>query len=307
MRFMRGAVSMLFVLMAVFVIFISCGKNAVNDNGEDDDNDSNEYSLFEEVDTDYIGIWTISPHYDSVMSAGAKVINLVDDSSFFVLWVPENYSELSEKRVMIAMHGTAGKAYEEARWEIAMGSEYGYAVIAIQWEYPYFSGDSLDSVWYFDNDKVYHLIDTALGYMEYKYGADLQKVAYEGFSRGSAISYEVTYLDKSSGNNYFALTISHSGGIPFDSYPQFIDDLLAGEYGTSAFSGKNFFLYCGMEDDHGEDTTMCAQMENAYNIITEYGANVVEFIEDSDGEHNGYHADEENHRAAVEWFIELTS
>ncbi len=142
--------------------------------------------------------------------------------------------------------------------------------------------------------------------MQSQYGSDMRKVACEGLSRGAAISYEVTWEDRRHGTNYFALTISHSGGIPLELPPPFIQRLLAGEYGTAPFAGAHFFMYCGMQDEEW-GAEMCRQMRHAKNLMQQYGAVIEGFIEDANGKHRGYHLNAQHHEAGVQTFIRLTS
>ncbi|MBD3237823.1 MAG: hypothetical protein GF330_14060 [Candidatus Eisenbacteria bacterium] len=259
-------------------------------------------AALEESETDLLGLHALpgsASSYGALMDAGARVVNLTEAGTFFLIWVPQDYAELPERRVMIAMHGTAGTAYAEAGAELALAQEHQYAILAIQWWLAQPEA-------YLEPPAVLGIIDLGLRYLEYYYGAEPRRSAYEGFSRGSAIGYEVTFWDRQLGTNYLALTIGHSGGVPLEGGRPFFDDLAAGVYGDSAFAGTHFFLYCGLQDEvWGEQ--QCAHMRNARDIVRAQGATIDSFIQDPHGSHNGYHADPENHEAAVALFLSLTA
>lgn len=256
-------------------------------------------SKLRETETDFLGLYKQSPNYAPMMEAGARIVNLEDRGTFFLVWVPDGYSQLTHKRVMVAVHGSEGTAYAEAQDELVMAREYGYAIVGVQW---WLGHDEA----YLEPSEVYDIIDIALRYMKFKYGSELNKVAYEGFSRGSSISYEVTFWDRKRHTKYFALTISHSGGMPPEAPTPFFQRLLAGDYGAAPFAHTHFFMYCGLKDEEW-GPEQCRYMHNAKEIIERYGAKIERFIEDPEGAHGGYHGTPEYHRAAIRIFIKLTS
>jgi hypothetical protein len=265
--------------------------------------------ILPETTADYLNIYKIPGHdksYQILSQAGAKVINFTADTSFACVWVPPNYSTQAVKRVMVSMHGTKGAAYDEMKDEIANGQANNYAVIGIQW-WVQGATPSADGT-YLEEEKIYRLIDTTLKHMQAKYGSDLTKVGYEGLSRGSAISYAIMFLDKYRKTNYFALSISHSGGIPLPpGVPKpLLAQALAGVYGKNAFLGTSYFMYCGMKDEEW-GTTMCDQMSYADSLMKLNGAQVVRRITDPEGKHAGYHTSAGYQASAVQWFLDLTS
>jgi hypothetical protein len=252
-----------------------------------------------ESTTDNLGLYATSRNYKPVLDAGARVVNLDSPVTFFLVWVPPGYSQMEHRRVTVALHGSGGTAYAEAQDELAMARIYNYAVVGIQW----WLGKPES---YLSPLEVYRLTDTALRYMNYKYGADLKKVCLEGFSRGSAISYETTFYDRLYRTDYFALTVSHSGGIPGDQPTPFFRELLSGKYGPSPFQGTHFFMYCGMKDEEW-GTRQCDYVSYASKIIEKYGAVIEQFIIDADGSHRGYRLTPAYNEAAVQMFLRMTS
>lgn len=253
-----------------------------------------------EEDNDILGLYPKPRTLDyRFIGEGARVVNLEEMDTFFVVWVPEGYTDMADRRVVVLLHGSGYTAYHEARIEGRKAINYGYeyAIVSIQWRVR-------DSVYleddndYLKAEEVYDVIDVALRYMEYRYGSELDKVALRGFSRGAKISYEVTFHDRDRGNDYFALTIASAGGLPQTNSSEFSENLQAGEYGPAPLARTRFFMYCGMQDG---DT--CDQMQSTKDILEQYGATVERFIEDPDAKHECYTFIPE----AIDLFSELTS
>ncbi|MBF0376124.1 MAG: hypothetical protein HQK72_01455 [Desulfamplus sp.] len=258
--------------------------------------------VFTETTQDYLGNFSKSPNFKELANKNIKVINLPEEESYFVYWQPE---KLKQGRVMVLVHGTGGTPYAEIDDELEMGETYGYATLGIRWL-------STKTLNYFSAAQVYRIISKGLQHLKDKYGNDLERIAYVGFSRGSAVSYETTYIDLMS-KHYFDLTISHSGGIPTevpmnpkqDTPDVFFANLIYNRLGNEAMSGTKFFLYCGEKDEEW-GTQMCEQIEYAKAQIESHGGTVVEIIHDVNGFHAGYRNILEYHKRGVEHFIELT-
>lgn len=282
-----------------FVVSFSSESSSGGSNNESLDID---ISRLEESDTDILGFYLDEDwesDYRTMMDAGARVVNLVSDDTFFLVWAPEGYSEMQDRRVMVVLHGSSRTAYDEAESELEKAQEHGYAIVAIQWwvSNPYRHLKAAE---------VYKIVDLALRYMEYKYGSDLEKVALEGYSRGSIISYEVAFWDLYNDTNYFALIISNQGGLRHYINAGFLDELQHGLYGAAPFEGAHFFMYCGMEDE-AFGAEVCYTMQETKAILEEYGAIIERFIQDPMGLHTGYHRSDEYHEEAIQTFIALTS
>ncbi len=254
-------------------------------------------SQLTETDDDILGISAVAPgpHADAIAS-GARVVNLEPMATFFVLWVPEGYAEMDSRRVMVIAHGNGGNAYREVGLELDFAREHGYAIVAVQW----WSGKG--SAMY-SAQQFYAFMDVALQYMAYKYDSQLDKCALRGWSLGSEISFEVTYLDRVRGTDYLALTISHDGGMWPDPETMsvgrdFTRDLYAGVYGDEAFAGKHFYLYAGNRDQAG-------YMRNTAEVITDLGGVVERLVEDVDAGHDGFYRHPQYHEEAIEMFFRL--
>jgi hypothetical protein len=161
-------------------------------------------------------------------------------------------------------------------------------------------------------EAVYRRIDTVLRYLQRTDGVPLTKVALSGFSRGGAISYEVTYRDLQA-NRYFKLTVAHSGGIPSDGViargesntpGAFYTNLVSGALGIAPFDGAHFFLYAGEKDEQW-GAKMAEQIRNARELITRNNGEVVKCIIDPQGTHMGYLRNRDYHQQSIEAFLAL--
>lgn len=265
--------------------------------------------ILPETTTDYLNIYKVAGHvapYQACIQAGAKVINFTADTSFATVWIPPNYSTQAVKRVMVAIHGTKGSAYAAMNDEFANAQANNYAIIGIQW---WLQGatPSADGTYLYE-DKIYRLIDSTLKHVKAKYGADLTRVGYTGFSRGSAASFIVMFYDRYYKTNYFALSISASGGIPTPpSAPKPpLGEVLQKRYGATPYLGTSFFYYCGMKDEEW-GTTMCDQITYADSVMKANGAQTVRRIADPEGLHGGFRTGAGYQASAVQWFLDLTS
>ncbi len=257
------------------------------------------------IDHDPFGIWqTKRKDFEQCASHGVKVIYMPQENTFFTYWIPPNYKS---GRVLVSVHGTGGNPYIAMRDELNDAEKYDYLPIAVSW----FSKKR----GFFPGKDLYRNILQALNFIQSETGNNLSAVAYTGFSRGSAVSYEVAYLDAKS-ENVFDLFISHSGGIPLDmrvesrnpdSKPDaFFSQLTNGELGKDAFKGKKFFLYSGDKDEQW-GATMSLQMENAKKLIETNSGQVLEWARDPNGGHMGYLKNPALKEKAIRYFINSAS
>ncbi len=293
---MTRSMSFVLLICAIGMLAIGgCGKNGNSPTGVEEI----DVSKLVETDNDILGISSLVPSpYADVMAADGRVVNLEAMSTFFVLWVPDGYETMEARRVMVVAHGHGGNAYREMANELSFAQEHDYAVVTIQWWVG--EGDAM-----FSGEQFYEFMDVALRYMEYKYNAQLNKCAYRGWSLGSEISYEVTYLDRISGNNRLVLTISHDGGMMPDPVDmsvgeEFVTNLYNGVYGSEPFKGTHFYLYAGEKEQIGN-------MRNTQEVITSFGGVVERLIEDEEAGHDGFYIHPQYHEEAIGIFIDLTS
>jgi len=267
------------------------GSTAASDSGEID------VLQLTETDTDFLGVYQIVPQpYSDFIKAGGRVVNLEPMETFFALWVPDGYESMPSRRVMVIAHGHGGNAYRELNNELEFARKYGYAIVAIQWGEA--EGERM-----FSGQQFYAFMNAALRYMEHAYNAQLDKCAYRGWSQGSGISYEVTYLDRINGTDYLRLTISHDGGMMLDASEmsvgrEFVTNLYDGVYGLDAFEGKHFYLYAG-------EPGQAKYMRNTAEVITNLGGVVEQLIEDVNAGHDGFYRHPQYHEEALDIFFRL--
>jgi len=257
-----------------------------------------------ETDRDALGYHAQTRSFRVCADAGARVVHFNEERSFAAIWTPRDYPS---GRVMVLLHGTGGTAYDELKDELPAARQHGYMLIALQWLHRE-TGRSLDA------PVVYRLIDRALHYAAERHGANLNKVALCGFSRGGAISYEVAWRDAQE-HRHFRLVICHSGGVPADAvvasgeswHPdQFFGRLNSGQLGANGLQGVNFFLYSGDRDEEW-GTRMSEQMAHTQRVLTRAGATVLEWAHDENGGHMGFRANSQIHEKAVGYFLRLTT
>ena len=152
--------------------------------------------------TDALGYYTESRRYASIAGRGIAVVNLPQNESFFVYWVPPDGSI---DHVLVLLHGTGGTAYDELADELDLAQQRGYALVSLQWL-------NKRTEQYADGSTVNRWLDLAVRYLEERFGRKVGRVGLSGFSRGGAMSYEVAYRDRM-GAQHVSFVIAHSGGI----------------------------------------------------------------------------------------------
>ncbi len=213
-----------------------------------------------------------------VLSNGAQVFATPDSSSFYLQWFP-NGANPSTTPLIVSLHGSGGRAFVEINNWYSEAQLHGCGIIALQW---YRGAASLPPNDYLNDTAIYTDIVSVLTGFNYPSG----KAFLHGFSRGSARSYAIVFLDSHGGNNYFCTALSNSGsaGLNYPLYAQ-ID---SGNYGNNVFAGKQWALFCG-----GQDTNLtqsgCPGMSNTETWLQSQGASVGIFIQDSTLGHDGFH------------------
>lgn len=255
------------------------------------------------ADRDALGYWQGTRSYRVCAEGGVRVVDYPAERSFAAVWVPPDYRS---GRVMVLLHGTDGTAYDELKDELPSARKNAYMLVALQW---------LDraSGRYFDANTVHRLIERALHETAVPLGADPDRAALSGFSRGGAVSYETAWLDAGA-HRHFKLVICISGGVPNDSVVApgeshrpgiFFAKLNTGALGSDAMKGCRFFLYSGDRDEEWGDR-MSAQMAHAQKVLPTVGAEVVEWIREPNGGHMGYRTIPGIQEKAVAHFLRLT-
>lgn len=250
--------------------------------------------------------------YDLAIERGAKAVVIPEYGTHFIYWLPDNWENLEQQRVMILMHGHDGTAAPRLDDVYENAVEYGFGMVSIQWgwrpgrgqEYRY-----LDET--IEGMKVsYHIMEIALEYIELHHGVDKELSAWNGFSRSSGHSIVYAYLDKESGNNYFQLFMGIAGGL--NLLTPFIGGLADGDYGPEPVKGKNFYLWCGTADKikgekriEGYPDTVCGRQELSERILRERGGVIKGFTATPNGGHMTWNRRPELQREAIDIWLDM--
>ncbi len=233
--------------------------------------------------------------YEFALEKGTRIVPTTDGRSFYLLWKPDGFDSLKQRPIIATIHGHGGFAFDEFFMWYKHCKERGYAIIALQW---YFGGDESSSNYYQPNE-MYPIFEKILRDENIKQGECL----FHGFSRGAANTYGIAAFDRHTGNNFFGLIIANAGSAE-DDYPINID-ITKGKFGAMPYSGTNWVLYCGMNDNDNPTRSGCNPMEKTVNWITSLGGTVRLFIKDEKGGHGGFHMNKQNTIDALDIFSRI--
>ena len=206
---------------------------------------------------------------------GIKVVG----SKYYVAYFPAGYAGSTRRRVLVTLHGTGGSPEAQWNdWNATMRSR-NWALLAVK-----YLDDATGT--YDDDQAIYNNIKLMVD--DVRASCDLGSSAsffLEGFSRGSAQAFPVTYLDLKD-RRFFKATGNNSGAWP-PSAP-LVPTLAAivARQETTALSGSRFWMYCG-ELDMEPGFPMCDALENARVFVSTYGGTVAALFRDPTGRHGG--------------------
>lgn len=227
--------------------------------------------------------------YQFAVTNKAEISNTSDNKAFSIWWQP---SSATPTGVVVTLHGHGSYATDEFYlWQPYLQTR-GYAILALQW---WFGGGETTADYYQPQD-MYPIIASFLKGKGVKAGT----VLFHGYSRGSANSYAVTALDVASGNRYINMTLSNSGGATSDYPPN--QQIVAGAYGATPFSGVEWVMYCG-EKDPDPTINGCPAMTSAKDWVSKYGATFKLLIDDPSGGHGGFMTNSTNVKTALAQFV----
>ncbi len=223
------------------------------------------------------GAGSVAGQREALYAAGGGIRSV--SNRYFAAWFPASWSSSSPRRVMVGLHGTGGA--HETEWSVDwkdLVATRGWAYVGLKYVDDATGSHDSDTVIYANLKST---IDTLTSACDF--GSPSQFLV--GFSRGSAESFPVAYLDlkdrrlfKAIGNNSGAWVI----GEPM--VPTMEAIVARGE--TTAYTGSRFWMYCGGRD-LGHGYPMCDEMANARTFVTSYGAHVERLYEDPTGAHGG--------------------
>jgi hypothetical protein len=232
------------------------------------------------------------PRYQFALTNNAEIRNTSDNKAFTLWWQP---STSTPTAVIVTLHGHGSYATDEFYLWQPYAQARGYAILALQW---WFGGGETTADYYLP-EEMYPIIASLLTSKGVQPGA----VLFHGYSRGSANSYAMTALDASSGNRFFAMTLSNSGGATANFPPNM--QIVAGTYGLKPFSGMQWVMYCG-EKDPDPTINGCPAMTASKEWVTKYGATVKLLIDDPNGDHGGFMTNSTNVTNALAQFAPTT-
>lgn len=225
--------------------------------------------------------------YSYTTAQGAEIRATTDNRAFTVWWQPT--AGVAPNGVIVALHGHDSWATDEFFLWHPYAKSRGYAVMALQWWFG--TGEATSD--YYTPTQMYPLISKLLSDKGVRTGT----VLFVGYSRGSANSYAMAALDHAStGRRHFGLVLSNSGGAMLDYPPN--QAIVGGSYGPTPYAGLSWAMYCG-EKDPDPTINGCPAMTAARDWVTSYGANVVLFIDDPNGDHGGFMTNSANVETAL--------
>ncbi len=221
----------------------------------------------------------------------ARIELTSDGKSFYVLWFPEGVNPADPPPMIVTIHGHASWAFDEFYLWHQAAKERGYGILAIQW----WLGQGEKFQDYLNPQEIYRVIDQVLSREHVRPGT----VLFHGFSRGSANSYAVAAMDRTTGKNYFALIVANAGKPGLDFPPNL--DIEQGRFGPEPLQGTHWVTFAGGRDPN-PDRAGIYGMREAAEWIRKYGGVVDLAIEDDNADHGGFHRNSSNMHSALEIF-----
>lgn len=231
--------------------------------------------------------------YQFALDHGAQILANPDGRSFSVLWYPSQTNTGSKPPMIVTLHGHGSWAFDEFFLWQPYATVRGYGILALQW---WFGGGESSSDYYTPN-ALYPIIECLLRTQ----GIQAGKALIHGFSRGSAVIYALTALDRIN-EKFFSLTIANAGGASQD-YPPNVD-IANGKFGLTPFTGIHWVLFCGGRDSNPERDG-CPAMHRSRDWVTQLGGTVDLFIEDVNAGHGGFHMTPAHVNEALDVFARL--
>ncbi len=214
---------------------------------------------------------------NAVASQGGGVIP-VDDNRFSIIRFPENWEQMSDRTLVVTLHGSGGYAEPNYQWWTERTAGHQYAVVSLQYAQEDPAGGDL---LFDDGAQIYENLRTTLSDLSAHCPLTDTAVALHGFSKGSARVVELALMDRApDGMKTFASFVADSGtgfAETGGEIPSYLQNAPPG-----ALSGAHFWLYCG-ELDHGGQT--CTDMDRLAPIIHDLGGTVDALYKNLSGGH----------------------
>jgi len=214
---------------------------------------------------------------EALYSAGGGVKAV--GSKYYAMWFPSNWASTSTRRVMVDLHGTGGAP--ETEWALGwkdIVSQRGWGWIGLK-----YVNDATGV--HDDETAMYANLKTLLTDVAASCDFGSPSMFLVGFSRGSAQSFPIAYLDLKD-RRYFKAVGNNSGAWLLDGAMTPTMQGIVTRNETTAYAGSKFWMYCGARDlEHGYP--MCDEMTNAKTFITSHAGIVERLYQDPTGGHGG--------------------
>lgn len=215
---------------------------------------------------------------DAFYAAGGGIKAV--SSKYYAAIFPSNWTTTSPRRVMVDLHGTGGAP--ETEWSVDWKdiiSQKGWAWIGLKYV------DDATGV-HDDETTIYANLKTALTEIAASCDFGSPSMFLVGFSRGSAETFPIAYLDIKD-RHYFKAIGNNSGAWVIGEPMTATMEAIVARHETTAYAGTRFWMYCGMLDDGHNGHPMCEEMANAQSFITSYAGTVERLYKDPTGGHGG--------------------
>lgn len=212
-------------------------------------------------------------------------------NQYAATWAPSGWAAQPTRRVLIALHGTGG--YPELEWKdwYPFLTDGTWAVVALSYRH----GMQFDPV-----TTTYTNITTLVNQMLGECGTDTA-VDLVGFSRGSANTFAITYLDRHDGGPIRgAIAVSGAWGTT-DPLPPPLNTLVSNPH---AMDGVQMWGWCG-EADIENGQSRCDSMTNAFAWVTQHGGTVATLRRAAGLGHADFPKDQAGVQAALAWLASL--
>lgn len=185
---------------------------------------------------------------------------------------------------MIAtLHGNGGCAEQNFLWWHSTSEPRNYALVALQYAEEDVADEDPKEEHLFDGAAtIYANLEAILDDLQVYCPLDDTTVVLHGFSRGSALSYQLALMDRGDdGLQAFSTFVCDSGGPGpagcAGTVPEYLQDAP-----PDVYSGAHFWLYCGELDYDGQ---RCEDMAWMMEIILAHDGTVDDFYKNPMGGH----------------------
>ncbi len=211
----------------------------------------------------------------------------VGEGRYYLAWFPDNWDTITDRKVIISLHGTGGCA-EWALNQWYQATSHTWALVAMQYYDP-------ESGHYDDDRVIYENLQSVLDDLKAHCPVAGSDVFYHGFSRGSAQSLPVAIRDRAD-RQIFSAFIADSG-CSGPGYPTLQNQP------ADALAGARFWMWCGENDVSTVDPSRmtCEVMdEDMRTYIEAHGGQVDALIREEGGWHGMFNdCDAEGHNCVT--------